>query len=109
MLEVIGLWWAYYLFGYVGMMIDLLDDAPKTWDEIKTYLKGEMRDVIIGVLCYNALVFMWITSGFEFFGWVKNVPNGTIIFLGFAAKYLFSAAGRNFKKKADVAEGGGAA
>ena len=105
MLGIIATWWAYYLMGYVGMAIEVLDDAPKSLDEIKTYLKGMLRDLVIGVLAYNALVFMWITSGFEFFGYVKGVPNGSILFIGFAARYVFSAAARNFKKKVDTAEG----
>lgn len=91
-------WLMFYLAGLAGMYVHILMKATKEIP-VRTWIEKNSRAVTITFISYNLLIFMWVTTGLEFFGLVKGVPHGLTIVIGYSANEFFASVMKQWTSK----------
>lgn len=88
----------HYIAGYLGVVLHIMSKLDKG-QNILAWLKANVKETITSFICYNILVYLWYTSGIEFFGMLKAQLSGLTIILGYAGNSLMANLLDSYQKR----------
>ena len=87
--------WILAIVGLIGIPIhatlDTLSNGKKQIGDVIQYFKDNSLNTIVAVLCYAAVIVLWLTNGLDILGLVQGKLTGMTVFIAYGAVNVFKS------------------